>query len=197
MLASITFSFGLFAFIASVTPGPTNLLAMHSGTRVGITSSLPFVLGGSAGSALLLWMVASGLAELFSSVALLQQLLALLGSAWLTLMAWKLFRLSTLTLANSQPAGFYQGFAMQFINPKTWAMAATASSLYPSTSGLVSWQLAAIFFVVTIPCIALWAGLGHWLKLCRQPRLEQRLCQLLALSLVAMVWLSLIRSLTT
>ena len=43
-------SYLLFAFVASITPGPTNILVLTNSARYGLFATLPVVLGGCIGA---------------------------------------------------------------------------------------------------------------------------------------------------
>ncbi|PCM46106.1 hypothetical protein CPA50_09215 [Marinobacter sp. ANT_B65] len=51
-MLSTYLSFSLFAFIASITPGPSNLISLAIGTRQGAMAALPFIVGASISMAL-------------------------------------------------------------------------------------------------------------------------------------------------
>jgi len=48
-LFSAYLPFMLFAFVASITPGPTNILILASSQRFGVKATLPAVAGGLSG----------------------------------------------------------------------------------------------------------------------------------------------------
>ncbi len=53
--------FALFAFVASITPGPTNILVLSHSSRFGLTTTWPIILGACAAAALLVLVVGTGL----------------------------------------------------------------------------------------------------------------------------------------
>ena len=55
--------FTLFAFVASITPGPTNVLVLSHSVRFGLLGALPIVLGGCAGAALMVLTVGLGVGD--------------------------------------------------------------------------------------------------------------------------------------
>jgi len=194
-LFDIAISFSLFAFVASATPGPTNVLALSNGSRFGTLATLPFVIGASFGASAILLLIAGGLAQAIADYPLLSRSLAWLGALWLTWMAWKLFRTPAIRRdapQNAARVGWYHGALMQLVNPKTWMMALTVSALFaPSGEAVLihNLLLALIFFVVTIPCIAAWAWLGAGSgRLLKTETRRRRLNQVLALLLGVSVW---------
>lgn len=193
-------SFSVFALIASITPGPTNILALSSGSRAGVRATLPFVIGASAGASTLLLVTTTGLAQFLFNFPVLQQALAWIGTLWLSFMAWQLFHAPATTPGNAdfrqQVPGWYHGAALQAVNPKTWLMALTVSALFLSPAGDRighNLQLALIFFVVTCPCIAVWAWLGKGSnRLLKTPTHQVRLNRALAVLLAGSVWWALL-----
>src|SRR5690554_211381 len=157
------FSLALLAFIASVTPAPTNLIALASGSQAGVRATVPFMIGASAGASVILLLTTCGLANLFFDYPVVQKTLAWLGTLWLTVMAWQLYR-APLSLESGsgndyRVPGWFHGAALQGVNPKTWLMALTVSALFLAPAGSVlqfNLMLAVIFFVVALPCLLGW-----------------------------------------
>ncbi|MCD7082416.1 LysE family translocator, partial [Pseudomonas sp. MAFF 311095] len=52
--------FMLFAFVASITPGPTNILVLSNSARYGFKAALPIILGACLGAAGIVLLVGSG-----------------------------------------------------------------------------------------------------------------------------------------
>ncbi len=52
--------FILFAFVASITPGPTNILVLSNSARFGWRAVVPLILGACTGAALLVLLVGMG-----------------------------------------------------------------------------------------------------------------------------------------
>ncbi|MBS97430.1 MAG: lysine transporter LysE [Oceanospirillaceae bacterium] len=198
-MVTLIVSFSLFAFVASATPGPSNVLAFSNGSQFGGRATLPFVTGCSLGASSVLLLTASGLAGLFNSYPFLSTLLAWCGASWLTWLSWKLFRAPAIqgsTTGFSTPLPWHHGALMQAVNPKVWMMAITACALFIPATGasfVHNAMLAVIFFIVTIPCMAAWGwmgqGSGALLKTERQRRV---LNQVLAVMLVVSVWGALV-----
>lgn len=53
--------FALFAFVASITPGPTNLLVLGNAARFGLRRVWPIVLGACSAATAVLALVGLGL----------------------------------------------------------------------------------------------------------------------------------------
>ncbi|TCK16446.1 LysE family translocator [Marinobacterium mangrovicola] len=203
-MSALVVSFSLFAFIASATPGPTNLLALSNGSRFGTRSTLPFAFGASLGAAAVLLLTATGLGQLIQEYPLLRLSLALCGVLWLTSLAWKLYHAPAVQTDDGTEcarACWYHGALMQPVNPKTWMMALTATSLFapvaPSGTAVPSFihaiLMATIFFIVTLPCIAAWAWLGDaCVRLLKSVQRLQLLNRVLAVLLAVSVWSALL-----
>lgn len=191
--------FVLFAFVASITPGPTNLLILGGAVRHGLLAVLPLVLGAAVGAAGLLLVVGLGLGEMLLHYPLLQNGMAMVGVAWISWLGWQLFNASASGIeaeTSSNRPGAIHGVGLQLINPKTWMMVLSVVSVFvgagsgPATYGLY----AAIFLLVALPCLMVWVLLGRGAaRLLASPRAMQRFNQGMALLLVTSVWISVLR----
>jgi len=171
------------AFVASITPGPNNLMLLASGMNHGTRKSLPHVAGVSLGFAVLMFIVAVGLGTVFERYELIEVVLRLAGGAYLAYLALKIF--NTSTTANAQaadaPLTFVQAALFQWVNPKAWVMATTASSTLLVSTGSVVGGAAALtggFWLVNLPCISTWMLSGvfasRWVHDERRLRLINR-----------------------
>ena len=186
--------FVLFAFIASITPGPTNILVLSNSARFGLKAAVPIILGACGGAAALVLVVGSGLGESLDRLPRVQALMQWVGVAWLSYLAWQIYRAPPLALDpdNSAPRlGLLGAAALQVVNPKTWVMALAVVSVF-ARDGLAVWVLALVFLLISLPCLATWAALGIGsARLLRSPQAQQRLNRGLALVLLVSTWLSL------
>lgn len=167
-MLSLYLNFSLFALVAAITPGPSNVLALISGSRVGIYRTLPFAIGSAGGAAFILLLTATGIAKLLVAYPVMQMLMALAGTLWLSWLAKQLFFAPAIDNdslhSNDAVPGWKQGIGLQFINPKTWMMAITVSSLFATQAPDVNThnlQLALIFFIIASPSICFWAVMGQ------------------------------------
>ncbi|MFJ3052551.1 LysE family translocator [Pseudomonas nitroreducens] len=186
--------FLLFAFVASITPGPTNLLVFSNSARFGWGAALPIMLGGCGAAAALVLAVGSGLGEVVASLPRVQQVMSAVGVLWLSWLAWQIFRSPPADLApdsDTARLGLVGAAALQLVNPKTWMMALAVISVYAGhgTDRLDRVQLLSLlFFLVSIPCMAVWAGLGIGSQRLLSPGQMQRLNQLMAVLLLVSAW---------
>ena len=159
-----------FAFAASITPGPNNLMLMASGTNYGFRRTLPHLAGVAIGFVLMLLLVGAGLGQLFTRFPAVELGLRTVCFGYLLYLAWKLAATraqpaATDDLATGQPLSFLQAALFQWVNPKAWAMALTAMSVYlPNDSLWSALAVALVFGAVNLPCISTWTLLGLKLR---------------------------------
>ncbi|HEJ9096523.1 LysE family translocator [Serratia odorifera] len=127
MESSLFLSMLGFLFVAAITPGPNNLLLTTSGANFGFMRSLWLMLGIILGMQSILLLVAFGVGSLIVVYPSLHLALKILGSLYLLWLAWKVAtaryeKLDTDT-APPKPIRLYQGWLLQFLNPKAWLMA--------------------------------------------------------------------------
>lgn len=87
---SLIISMATFALVASITPGPVNIVALSSGAQFGFRASQRHVAGATLGFVLLLVLMGLGLHEVLRIWPALTQVVQLAGVAFLLFMAWKL-----------------------------------------------------------------------------------------------------------
>ncbi len=163
LLAALT----VYAFVMSITPGPNNLMLMASGANFGFRRTLPHLAGVSLGFAFLAAMVGAGLAQIFETVPQAHTVLKVASVVYLLWLAWKIARAAPpdARAATGRPFGFWQAAAFQWVNPKAWAMALTAITVYAPTREIGPVLLvAAIFAAVNLPSVSIWVMVGQRLR---------------------------------
>ena len=155
------------AFVASITPGPNNLMLFASGMNHGTRRSLPHVSGVSLGFGFLLFLIALGLGAVFERYSAVEFVLKLVGAGYLAYLAWRIFSAGGVDrpLEVAPPLTFVQAAAFQWVNPKAWVMGttATATLLAPDASVVGgAAALAGAFWVVNLPCIVTWLLSGAY-----------------------------------
>ena len=158
----------LFAFVASATPGPNNIMLMTSGLNFGFRRTLPHFWGVDLGFALMTLLVGLGLAEIFVRAPVLLTVLKWVGAAYLVYLAVKIARSGPIKSgkAGAKPLTFLQAAAFQWVNPKAWIMAVTACATYTDPNRYIVGVLVitAVFALVTLPAIAAWISFGAVLQ---------------------------------
>jgi threonine/homoserine/homoserine lactone efflux protein len=148
----------LFAFVASITPGPNNLLLMRSGARFGVRRSVSHMLGIQAGMVLLIVMSHLGVGALLLAVPAAMTLLHWACFAYLLWLALVILRdarresgtADVPTGAFARPMTLLQALSFQLINPKAWMMAVTAVSAFYGGAPPTWLDLAAATLVCTL-----------------------------------------------
>ncbi|WP_298920196.1 LysE family translocator [uncultured Roseobacter sp.] len=164
MTFDILSSLIVFAFVSSATPGPNNLMLMASGANYGFTRSIPHMLGISVGFALMIVLVGAGLAQIFERLPISYTILKVVSVLYLAYLAWRIATAAPLERSSdkARPLTFAQAAAFQWVNPKAWAMALTALSVYAPGQTLTAFALvAAVFGCVNLPSITFWTVLGQ------------------------------------
>ncbi|MEM6595639.1 MAG: LysE family translocator [Pseudomonadota bacterium] len=156
-----------FAFVSSITPGPNNLMLMASGANFGFWRTVPHMLGIALGFTLMVFLVGLGLAQVFEAYPVLHDVLKVLSVVYMAWLAWKIANAATPGdgEAGGTPMTFLQAAAFQWVNPKAWAMALTAVTIYSFGPSL--WAVAAVagtFGLVNGPAVSSWTLLGTQLR---------------------------------
>ncbi|MES2957157.1 MAG: LysE family translocator [Pseudomonadota bacterium] len=92
MHTSTLIAFSLVAMVAIVTPGPTMLLTLSNGTRLGFRRSLPGMLGAVVSDIVLVAAVAMGLGALLAASEFWFSVVKWVGAAYLAWLGLRLLR---------------------------------------------------------------------------------------------------------
>ncbi len=164
-------AFALFAFAASITPGPNNLMLLASGANFGFRATVPHLLGVASGFLLLVASVGLGLAAVFVRWPWIYAGMRWVGAAYMLYLAWRIAtaprpHASGSRGSASQPMSFLGAVAFQWVNPKAWLMAVSAFSTYiPASRGLLIPLGAVLLFgAINLPSITAWAFGGSHLQ---------------------------------
>lgn len=157
--------FMLFAFVASITPGPTNILVLSNSSRFGLGAAVPIILGACSAAALIVLLVGLGAGEWLLRHPQLQQLMSWLGLAWLLYLAWQIARSPAEPVeaaAAPRRLGALGAAGLQLVNPKVWMMALAVVGVFSSAAADAGRYAihALLFFLIALPCLAAWALLG-------------------------------------
>jgi threonine/homoserine/homoserine lactone efflux protein len=184
-----------FCFVTSITPGPNNMMLMASGANFGIRRSLPHMFGISAGFVIMVTLVGIGLGRLFEIYPILNTILKWVSLAYLTWLALKIARAGEPhARVATQPMTFLQAASFQWVNPKAWGMAISATTTYaPDHSILAAGFVAVVFGAVNLPSIAFWSLLGQKMRVVLTNRTRLRvfnwtMAALLILSILPVLW---------
>ena len=151
----------LFALAIAVSPGPSNLVLLSVGARIGLRGGLSLLTGMALGYALLWAGASSGLRLAADIDPTLMRFAQGCAFALTLLMAWKLTRAGA--MASSGRAGrtsIVSGIAFQLLNPKAWVTALAAAALFAAPE--VGTSLNAAWFA-SCSLVAVLIGCGVWL----------------------------------
>lgn len=155
-----------FAFVSSITPGPNNLMLMASGANFGLRRTVPHMLGVALGFSLMVVLVGIGLAEIFQRLPTAHLVLKIVSVLYLGWLALKIARAAPPREggAAGRPFTFLQAAGFQWVNPKAWAMALTAVTVYAAGDLYAILAVAAVFGAVNLPSITVWVMLGRQMR---------------------------------
>ena len=192
MTQDLFFALVGFALATSITPGPNNMMILASGANFGVRRSLPHLLGISLGHAAMVLVLGLGVSQVFQALPQLATLLKLLSVAYMLWLAWKIAHAAAPEgrQTTGRPFRFVEAAAFQWVNPKAWAMALTAVTVYAGGQGLGPMlTVAGVFALVNLPSVTLWAVAGQQLR--RWLTTNRRLVifnRSMAVLLVASLW---------
>lgn len=167
MTFEILLAFATFCFVSSITPGPNNLMLMASGANFGIRRTLPHWLGIGIGFTAMIVVVGLGLMQVFDAFPISYTILKILSVGYLLFLAWKIANAAPPSETQEQgtPMTFLQACAFQWVNPKAWAMALTAITVYTPTKGVSGIALTALIFgIINLPSCSTWMFIGQQMR---------------------------------
>lgn len=157
-----------FCFVASITPGPNNMMLLSSGATFGLRRTLPHILGISVGCAAMVLLLGWGMSGVAEHLPQLYSVLHIASTAYLLWLAWKIATSAGPLAAegSTRPLTALQAAAFQWVNPKAWAMVLGAISNFarPDQMLLDVFLIAGILLLVGVPSITVWAGGGSMLQ---------------------------------
>ncbi|MEP0155852.1 LysE family translocator [Pseudophaeobacter sp.] len=196
MTYDLFLALALFAFVSSITPGPNNLMLMASGANFGFRRTIPHMLGVALGFVFMVVLVGAGLVQVFDAFPISYTVLKVASVLYLLYLAWKIANAGPAEASGSggTPMTFLQAAAFQWVNPKAWAMALTAISVYtPDQTLWAIFLVGAVFGAINLPSVGSWTILGQ--QMARFLTNPQRLTQfnwlmavLLVASLYPVIW---------
>src|SRR5262245_39594216 len=121
MTAEQVVAFVLFAVVAAVTPGPSNVMLMATGANAGVLRGLPCLLGVTTGMGLMMFLVPFGLGSVVFAHPALLRAFNWGGAAYLLWLAWKIATSARMeSTVDRRPVGYLGAALFQWINPKSW-----------------------------------------------------------------------------
>ena len=178
-----------YYFVMFVTPGPNNAMLTASGIKFGFKKTIPHLIGIPFGHTIQITLVCFGLGNLFQKYPLIQNYLKWLCFFYLLYLGWKIIgSFSEHKKETGRPLKLYEAALFQFMNPKAWVVALTASTAFFPVNE--NFYLATTFVALTaplvcFPSICLWALFGSSIKaLIKNAKIRKIVEYLLAILLV-------------
>ena len=159
----------VFAFVASITPGPNNFLLLASGVNFGFRRTLPHMAGSCLGFLWLLLAVGFGLGTLLTLYPPFHLALKIAGGAWLLILAWKIASARSLSDGKqtaARPMNFIEAMMFTWVNPKAWVSGLAAMAIYtdPAQPYLSVVMISGAFALAGFPCVPVWVLFGVGLR---------------------------------
>lgn len=176
-----------FVFFGLFSPGPNVILLTASGARFGFRATLPHLLGVALGVGVIAFFTGLGLGALIETFPSLRVVLMIIASLWILWMAWKLWDAQPVQARETdRPFTFVQAVLFQWVNPKIWAVATSASAMIADAPPLTQASTLAVTFSAINLCVCLfWTYAGSLLKtLLADPVRWQVFMRIMAVALV-------------
>lgn len=176
-----------FVFFGLFSPGPNVILLTASGGRFGFRATIPHILGVAIGVGIIAGITGLGVGVLLTAQPTLTFLLKIGASLWILWMAWGLWHAQPLSKSKTdKPFTFVQAVLFQWVNPKIWAVALSATA-YVAEQPAVSQatQLSVAFSGINLGVCLFWTLAGTLLgRLLSTPVAWMTFMRIMAVALV-------------
>ena len=190
-------AFLLFAVVAAVTPGPSNIMLTAAGANAGVLRGFPCLLGVATSMGLMMFLVPLGLGSLVLRHPPLLGALHWGGAAVLLWLSWKIATSSgdVETAPERRSVGYVGAAVFQWVNPKSWLVSVSAAGTFLGGAGSPIVQaacLGGLFLLAALPSGFVWLAFGAAVQHALHDRRRQRIFNvvmgaLLALSIALIV----------
>lgn len=118
-----------FVFLGLFSPGPNVILLTASGARFGFRRTVPHILGVASGVGITAGLTGLGIGALLQMLPVLDLGFRIAASIWILWMAFQLWQSDpTKRAEHDKPFTFLQAVLFQWVNPKVWAVAISATA---------------------------------------------------------------------
>ena len=155
-----------FVFFGLFSPGPNVILITASGARFGFQRTMPHIVGVALGVGVIAAVTGIGIRTLITAQPALRLVLTIVASLWILWMAYNLWRADPAKQTEAdKPFTFVEAVLFQWVNPKVWAVALSATA-YVATLAPVQQALsmAATFSTINLGVCTFWAIAGSLLS---------------------------------
>lgn len=163
MTFAILLSMLSLSFVMSISPGPVNMMIISSGINYGFKKTFAFISGATIGFTLLLVLIAFGFQNFLVSSPNFLFSIELIGSLFIIYMGYKIASSSSpinKRMHEEKTLKFYEGFLLQWLNPKAWLACIAGVSLFANNkTNLIVFII--IYFIVCYLCLSFWGVLGQ------------------------------------
>ncbi len=152
-----------FSLVMSITPGPVNLMIISSGINNGFYKTFSFISGATIGFTTLLILISFGFNTILKSYPIYLSIIEILGFCYIMYLSYQIVKSNNnikLQKKTFKTLYFYEGFLLQFLNPK--ACLASISGVLMFSSSLESLVIfIIIYFIVCYLSLSFWGILGQ------------------------------------
>jgi threonine/homoserine/homoserine lactone efflux protein len=160
---SLLLAMFLFSLAMSISPGPVNMIILSSGVNYGVKRTIPYVSGATVGFTLLLLFIGLGFFQFIKAYPFFLTYLAIGGSLYIIYIGYKIAseKPEIEVKKKSNIPKFYEGFLLQWLNPKAWIACVSGVSIFSSAESYVPFLIfSGIYFLVCYASLAVWAIMG-------------------------------------
>ena len=161
MTITIILSMISFSIAMAISPGPVNMLIISSSINNGFKKTFAFLSGATIGFTLLLIFISFGFIAVMDEYPLFLKLLSIIGASFIIYMGYKISTSSDISSENKENKSlkFYEGFILQWLNPKAWIASISGVSIFSHTS-LELYVFILIYFIGCYCSLSFWAFFG-------------------------------------
>ena len=140
-------------------------MLIATGANVGVRHGLPCLLGVTTGMAAMMFLVPLGLGSLILAHPLALGALHWGGAGFLLWLSWKIATSGRMASGpDTQPVGYLGAAVFQWVNPKSWLVAASAAATFlhaeAGSAVVQSAFLGGLFFLAALPSCLVWLAFG-------------------------------------
>ncbi len=175
-----------FVFFGLFSPGPNVILLTTSGARFGFKRTVPHILGVAIGVGITSGITGFGIGALLQAQPTLTLVLKIGASLWILRMAYTLWRADPVQSKDkNRPFTFAEAVLFQWVNPKVWAVALSATAYVANQPPMVQVTiLAASFLTLNLGVCLFWTSAGALLAfLLKNPATWRVFMRIMALAL--------------
>lgn len=161
MSLTLVFSMVSLSLAMSISPGPVNILIITSSINNGFKKTFAFISGATIGFTLLLFLTGFGFVSFLVEYPLFLKILSITGAVFIGYMGYKIATAKAdinLDQKTDTPR-FYEGFLLQWLNPKAWIASVSGASIYSSSQEIFG-SFIFIYFIICYVSLMFWGVMG-------------------------------------